>query len=78
MKKTDGYFFLNGTTHMQTHAHIHAYSTHVHRTSIHISEALICIKNEEQHKLKETFKKYENSLLLKHYETTILTQNISL
>lgn len=50
-------FFLNATTHMQIHAHIHTYSKHVDRTSIHISEFLICTKKEQQHKLNETFKK---------------------
>lgn len=56
-KKRMDIFSLNATTHMQIHAHIHTYSKHVDRTSIHISEFLICIKKEEQHKLKETFKK---------------------
>lgn len=47
-----GIFFLNATTHMQIHAHIHTHSEHVDRTSIHISEFFVCIKkNEQQHKL---------------------------
>lgn len=64
---------------MQIHAHIHTYSKHVDRTSIHISEFLICIKKEQQHKLKETFKKLKKQFTIEtHYEATILTQNISL
>ena len=54
------FFFLNATTHMQIHAHIHTYSEHIDRTSIHISEFIICIKNEQQHKLKHKMKLLRN------------------
>lgn len=57
-KKWMGFFSpRKATTHMQIHAHIHMYGKHVDRTSIHISEFLICIKKEQQHKLNGTFKK---------------------
>lgn len=64
--------------HMQIHAHIHTYSKHVDRTSIHISELLICIKKEQKHKLNDSFKKKKMFTIETHYEAYILTQNISL
>lgn len=69
----DGCFFLNAT-HMQIHAHIHMYRKHVDRTSIHISEVLICIKNEQLHKLKEILRNMKPFTIETRYETSILTQ----